>query len=92
MIIWQMTREEFLTPGPNMSSDVAVSLGMFLDTLESPGWHEGTEVEIESHPGFATGAVKQPGVPAHVNGGEISCHWGGVKPGQMNFPRSSRLA
>lgn len=67
MIIWQMTLEEFLTPAPKMSSDVVVPLEMFLTPLESPGWHRGTEVEIKSHPGFATAAVKQPGVPTHLS-------------------------
>jgi hypothetical protein len=35
-------------------------LEFFLQTLLKPGWYEGKELDLPSHPGFATGPLKRP--------------------------------
>jgi hypothetical protein len=63
MKIWELTLDEFLTENRTVTDNVSVPLASFLETLHEPGWYEGKEQELPSHPGFATAPLKRGGWP-----------------------------
>lgn len=64
MIVWKLTLSQFLSKELKETGETAIPVEQFLAAaLHPPYWYEGAEVELESHPGFATAPAKRPGMP-----------------------------
>ena len=50
--------------GAEGDGETAIPVEQFLAAaLHPPYWYEGAEIELETHPGFATAPAKRPGMP-----------------------------
>ena len=60
MHVWEMTLKEFLSKDCKIAGPTGASFEQFMALVSPPGWYEGKEVALESHPGFATAPLKRP--------------------------------